>query len=56
MNVVMTESGEFIEIQGTAEKFSFTRNELDALLKLAEKGIQEIIGLQKKLIEMPPSS
>ena len=56
MNVVMTESGEFIEIQGTAEKFSFTRNELDALLKLAEKGIQEIIGLQKELIETPPSS
>jgi len=55
MNVVMTESGEFIEIQGTAEKFSFTRNELDTLLALAEKGIEEIISLQKELIATPPT-
>jgi len=56
MNVVMTESGEFIEIQGTAEKFSFTRNELDTLLALAEKGIEEIISLQKELIATPPTA
>ena len=53
MNIVMTESGEFIEIQGTAEKFSFSRQELDALLSLAENGIREIISLQKELIERP---
>ena len=55
MNIVMTESGEFIEIQGTAEKFSFSRQELDALLSLAENGIREIISLQKELIEIPPN-
>ena len=55
MNIVMTESGEFIEIQGTAEKFSFSRQELDALLSLAENGIREIISLQKELIETPPN-
>ena len=51
----MTESGEFIEIQGTAEKVSFSRQELDALLSLAENGIREIISLQKELIETPPN-
>ncbi|MBU98363.1 MAG: ribonuclease PH [Acidimicrobiaceae bacterium] len=55
MNIVMTESGEFIEIQGTAEKFSFSRQELDALLSLAENGIREIISLQKELIQTPPN-
>ena len=55
MNIVMTESGEFIEIQGTAEKFSFSRQELDALLSLAENGIREIISLQKELVETPPN-
>ncbi len=55
MNVVMTESGEFIEIQGTAENFSFTRSELDTLLALAEKGIQEIVSLQNEMIETPPT-
>ena len=54
MNVVMTESGEFIEIQGTAEKFSFSKDELSSLLALAEKGINEIIALQKELLKTPP--
>ncbi len=54
MNVVMTESGEFIEIQGTAEKFSFSKDELSTLLELAEKGINEIIALQKELLRTPP--
>tara|TARA_Y100000996_G_C22306549_1_gene554408 strand:- start:23 stop:445 length:423 start_codon:yes stop_codon:yes gene_type:complete len=54
MNVVMTESGEFIEIQGTAEKFSFSKDELSTLLTLAEKGINEIIALQKELLRTPP--
>ena len=54
MNVVMTESGEFIEIQGTAEKFSLSKDELSTLLTLAEKGINEIIALQKELLRTPP--
>lgn len=47
MNVVMVESGEFIEIQGTAEDKSFHRNQLNSLLDLAEGGIAQLIELQK---------
>lgn len=50
MNVVMTASGEFVEVQGTAEGKPFARQELDNLLYLAEKGIRELIDLQKKAI------
>ena len=56
MNVVMTESGEFIEVQGTAERFSFSKDELSELLILAEKGINEIIELQKELLLSPPDA
>ena len=56
MNVVMTESGEFIEVQGTAERFSFSKDELSELLTLAEKGINEIIDLQKELLLSPPDA
>ena len=56
MNVVMTESGEFIEVQGTAERFSFSKDELSELLTLAEKGINEIIDLQKDLLLSPPDA
>ncbi len=55
MNVVMTESGRFIEVQGTAEGLPFSRSELDDLLGLAEKGIREITLLQRELISDPPS-
>ena len=48
MNVVMTGAGHFIEVQGTAEGAAFTRQEMDALLGLAEKGISDLIALQKK--------
>lgn len=48
MNVVMTEEGGFIEIQGTAEKQTFTQAELDSMLALAKKGIMELVALQKK--------
>jgi len=48
MNVVMTASGRFVEIQGTAEGEPFTRDEMNALLGLAEKGIAELIALQQK--------
>ncbi len=54
MNVVMTEGGDFIEVQGTAEGVAFSRTELDALLGLAEKGIREIIALQAALVAQAP--
>lgn len=47
MNVVMTEHGGFIEIQGTAEKDTFQQEELDALLSLAKDGIKQLIAKQK---------
>lgn len=54
MNVVMTESGRFLEVQGTAEGMSFSRGELDELLGLAEGGLREIFTLQKLLLADPP--
>jgi ribonuclease PH len=51
MNVVMTESGKLVEVQGTAEGQTFSRQEMDAMLDLAEIGIQQIIALQKQAIE-----
>jgi ribonuclease PH len=48
MNVVMTGAGRFVEVQGTAEGEAFSRQELDALLGLAQKGIAELIAAQKK--------
>lgn len=48
MNVVMTGTGGFVEVQGTAEGAAFSRGELDALLTLAGKGIGELVGLQKQ--------
>ena len=48
MNVVMTGSGHFVEVQGTAEGAAFSRREMDALLTLAEKGISDLVALQKK--------
>ncbi len=48
MNVVMTDKGDFIEVQGTGENSSFSRIELNRLLDLAQKGISELIELQKE--------
>jgi ribonuclease PH len=39
-----------VEVQGTAEKHAFTKKELDAMLKLAEKGIKELFAVQKKAL------
>ena len=50
MNVVMTGSGGMCEIQGTAEGTPFTRAELDALLELAQKGIDAIVQCQKSTL------
>ena len=51
MNVVMNDAGAFIEVQGTAEGHAFHRSELNAMLELAEKGIQEIMQAQQNALE-----
>jgi len=50
MNVVMTEAGKFVEVQGTAEEAPFSRAELNELLGYAEKGINELIGIQRAVL------
>jgi ribonuclease PH len=50
MNVVMTGSGQFVEIQGTGEARPFSRAELDRLLELAEGGIRRLIGRQREAL------
>jgi ribonuclease PH len=54
MNVVMNDGGGFIELQGTAEGHAFRREELDALLALAQKGIGELIEAQRKALASQP--
>jgi ribonuclease PH len=54
MNVVMTASGKFVEVQGTAEGLAFTRDELDALLALADSGIRDIIAAQQEMVQVAP--
>jgi ribonuclease PH len=51
MNVVMTGSGKFVEVQGTAEESAFTRQELDELTRAAQKGIRRLIRVQGKALE-----
>ena len=55
MNVVMTGSGGFVELQGTAEGAPFSRPEMDALVGLAQKGIFELFALQRSALSNPPS-
>lgn len=50
MNVVMTGAGQFVEVQGTGEEAPFSREELDALLALAEQGVEQIISVQKAVL------
>jgi ribonuclease PH len=52
MNVVMTESGKFVEIQGTAEQDPFSAETLGKMLKMAKKGIDELIRAQKEALEI----
>ena len=52
MNVVMTGNLDLVEVQGTAEGATFNRKELNAMLDLAEQGIQELITLQKTVLAM----
>jgi ribonuclease PH len=51
MNIVMTGSGRFVEIQGTAEGKPFSKNMLDRLINFAEEGIHNLIHIQKQLME-----
>lgn len=52
MNIVGTEEGEFVEIQGTGEKSPMTRDELNELLDLGEKGLKHMIAIQKNALKM----
>lgn len=51
MNIVMTDEGEFIEVQGTGEESPFSRKDLEELLALGEKGIKQIIQIQKDVLK-----
>lgn len=51
MNIVMTGSGEFIEIQGTAERKTFKKEQMDNLLALAKKGIADLVDVQRNLLK-----
>jgi ribonuclease PH len=53
MNVVMTGSGGFVELQGTAEGTPFSRAEMDALVGLAARGIAELVGRQRAALAQP---
>jgi len=50
MNIVMTGKGQFVEVQGTAEGYPFSRTELDQLLELGQQGVQELITIQKSAL------
>jgi ribonuclease PH len=54
LNVVMTSSGRFVEVQGTAEGPPFARSELDEMLGLADLGIGEILQIQDEVLATPP--
>lgn len=54
LNVVMTGSGKFVEVQGTAEDGPFDRNSLEEMLDVAESGIKEITEAQRELLSSPP--
>ena len=51
MNVIMSDSGHFIEVQGTAEGDTFRREDLDSMLDLATAGVAEIVELQRQALE-----
>jgi len=55
-NVVMTSKGEFVEVQGTAEAKPFSRQTIDSLLALAEKGIKELFQIQQAALETSKSA
>ncbi len=55
MNVVMTGSGRFVEVQGTAEGMAFSRSELDQMLELAQAGIASLVAEQEKVLAAAPA-
>jgi len=50
MNIVMTDKGQFVEVQGTGEESPFTKEELQSMLAMGEKGINELIEVQKQVL------
>jgi ribonuclease PH len=50
-NIVMTGNGRLVEVQGTAERQTFTRHDMNAVLDLAEKGIEQLLTLQRQAIQ-----
>jgi ribonuclease PH len=51
MNIVMTGAGEFVEVQGTAERLAFSHGRLQEMLRLAESGIRHLVALQRRALE-----
>jgi non-canonical purine NTP pyrophosphatase (RdgB/HAM1 family) len=51
MNIIMTDKGEFVEVQGTGEEAPFSRKDLNTLLELGEKGNKDLIKAQRKALE-----
>ncbi|MBU0604685.1 MAG: ribonuclease PH [Candidatus Omnitrophica bacterium] len=51
MNIIMTGDGRFIEVQGTAEREPFTKNDMEKLLALAQGGVEELISIQKNALK-----
>lgn len=51
MNIIMTGDGRFIEVQGTAEREPFTKNDMEKLLALAKGGVEELISIQKRALK-----
>ena len=51
MNIIMTNEGKYVELQGTGEEAPFTANELNQLLQLGKKGVDELIAKQKEIIQ-----
>jgi ribonuclease PH len=52
MNIIMTDKGEFVELQGTGEDCPFTREELMKMMEYGEKGINELIEVQKSVVDI----
>jgi ribonuclease PH len=50
MNVVMTEKGEYVEVQGTGEGGPFSKQDMDELMSLAEKGVMQLIEIQREVL------
>lgn len=51
-NVVMTAKGKFVEVQGTGESGFFTKSQMDSMIKLARKGILDLVSIQKKTVRI----